>query len=79
MLIIRVTTAIFAVLYSISVASAQLGPKDGFELTATDLERVKVGDKAPDFTLEDMHANKITLSDLRGQKKVVLVFYRGHW
>jgi cytochrome oxidase Cu insertion factor (SCO1/SenC/PrrC family) len=62
-----------------SIAYAQLGPKDGVKLKPTDLERVKVGDAAPDFTLENMDGNRITLSDLRNKKNVVLVFYRGHW
>lgn len=60
-------------------ASAQLGPKDGAGLNPTDLDRVKVGQPAPDFTLEDMDGKKVTLSDFRGNTSVVLVFYRGHW
>jgi cytochrome oxidase Cu insertion factor (SCO1/SenC/PrrC family) len=60
-------------------AFAQLGPKDGTDLSATDLQRIKVGQPAPDFTLEDMDGKSITLSDLRGKKTVVLVFYRGYW
>jgi cytochrome oxidase Cu insertion factor (SCO1/SenC/PrrC family) len=62
-----------------SAAYAQLGPKDSIELKPTDLERVKVGDAAPDFTLENMDGNRISLSDFRGKKTVVLVFYRGQW
>ena len=62
-----------------SLANAQLGPKDGANLTPTDLERVKVGDTAPDFTLENMDGQKISLSDVYRSKKVVLVFYRGQW
>jgi len=60
-------------------AFAQLGPKDGTDLSATDLQRIKVGQAAPDFTLEDMDGKSITLSDFRGKKTVVLVFYRGYW
>jgi cytochrome oxidase Cu insertion factor (SCO1/SenC/PrrC family) len=63
----------------LSPARAQLGPKDGANLAPTDLERVKVGDKAPDFTLEDIDGSNISLSNFRGKKSVVLVFYRGHW
>jgi cytochrome oxidase Cu insertion factor (SCO1/SenC/PrrC family) len=40
---------------------------------------VKVGEIAPDFTLEDQDGRKVTLSDARGNKPTVLVFYRGHW
>ena len=36
------------------------------------------GIEAPDFTLQDANANKITLSKLRG-KNVVLVFYPLDW
>jgi cytochrome oxidase Cu insertion factor (SCO1/SenC/PrrC family) len=60
-------------------AFAQLGPKDGTDLRPTDLQRVKVGQPAPDFTLEDVEGKSITLSDFRGKKNVVLVFYRGYW
>src|SRR2546423_8123693 len=36
---------------------------------------VEVGDKAPDFTLRDQHKQTVTLSDFRGIKNVVLLFY----
>ncbi|OLC69698.1 MAG: hypothetical protein AUH87_05855 [Deltaproteobacteria bacterium 13_1_40CM_4_54_4] len=64
---------------SIAVAQAQLGPKDGGNLKPTDLERVNVGETAPDFTLENLDGNRISLSEFRGKKNVILVFYRGHW
>jgi cytochrome oxidase Cu insertion factor (SCO1/SenC/PrrC family) len=70
---------LFLLFFSHSPVVAQLGPKDGGDLPATDVERVKVGQPAPDFTLEDTEGNKITLSDFRGKKSVVLVFYRGYW
>jgi cytochrome oxidase Cu insertion factor (SCO1/SenC/PrrC family) len=62
-----------------SASQAQLGPKDGANLQPTDLERVKVGDVAPDFTLENMDGRRVTLSEVYNKKKVVLVFYRGQW
>ncbi|MGQ0701946.1 MAG: redoxin domain-containing protein [Gemmatimonadales bacterium] len=58
---------------------ATLGPKDGTRLTPTDTGRVTVGMIAPDFTLEALSGPPVTLSQYRGQKNVVLVFYRGHW
>lgn len=67
------------VLAAASPAPVQLGPKDGGGLTPLDLDRVRAGDLAPDFTLEDMTGRRISLSDFRGKKNVVLVFYRGHW
>lgn len=57
----------------------RLGPTDGLELPAADLDRVAVGDEAPDFRLESLRNGALALSDFRGQKDVVLVFYRGHW
>jgi len=56
-----------------------LGPRDGRDLPATDLERVAVGNPAPDFSLVSLTGDTVTLSSYRGLKNVVLVFYRGHW
>ena len=36
---------------------------------------LRVGDKAPDFSLRDHEGNRVTLSEFRGEKNVVLVFY----
>ncbi len=36
---------------------------------------VKVGDKAPDFTLKSTTGEKISLSQFRGKKLVLLEFY----
>jgi len=36
---------------------------------------LKVGDKAPDFTLTDINQVKVSLSDYLGKKNVLLVFY----
>ena len=57
----------------------KLGPAEGRDLPPADLERVKVGNLAPDFILEDLDGKRVTLSQFRGKKKVVLVFYRGYW
>ncbi|MFN7928718.1 MAG: redoxin domain-containing protein [Blastocatellia bacterium] len=43
----------------------------------TDLDRVVVGKSALDFSLEDINGKVVHLSDFRGKKFVVLVFYRG--
>jgi len=56
-----------------------LGPLDGHDLPAADLERVAVGDAAPDFSLMSYRGDVLTLSENRGARDVVLVFYRGHW
>lgn len=63
-------------------ASAQeraLGPVDGLDLPPVAIDRVAVGSIAPDFTLAVYRGDTFTLSDLRGSKNVVLVFYRGWW
>ncbi len=57
----------------------RLGPADGLDLPASDLNRVRVGTAAPDFTLESRTGDRITLSSFRGKKDVILIFYRGHW
>ena len=36
---------------------------------------LKVGDMAPDFELMNQNKDKVKLSDFRGKKKVVLLFY----
>ena len=45
------------------------------EATLTNTSTLKVGDKAPDFTLRDQNGNEVTLSSYVGKKNVVLVFY----
>ena len=67
------------IFFNLTPAFGQLGPKDGAELKPTEINRVKPGDKAPDFTLEDVDGKAMTLADFRGKKAVVLVFYRGYW
>ena len=56
-----------------------LGPADGAGLPPLDTGRVAIGTVAPDFTLEAKDGGTVTLSQFRGKKIVVLVFYRGHW
>ncbi len=63
----------------LTACEPRLGPKDGEELPPTDLERVRVGDEAPDFTLQALSGEALTLSDYQGNQRVVLQFYRGHW
>jgi hypothetical protein len=40
---------------------------------------VKVGDKAPDFTLKNTEGQDVSLHHLLEQAPVVLIFYRGKW
>lgn len=39
--------------------------------------RIKVGEKARDFTLEDTQGNPVSLSEYEGKKNLFLVFNRG--
>jgi thioredoxin-dependent peroxiredoxin len=39
------------------------------------LPEIKVGDKAPDFTLPSQMGDKVTLSEYFGKKNIVLYFY----
>lgn len=79
MRILRLSGFLFCLFLVFSTAHAQLGPKDGANLAPTDHDRIKIGQPAPDFTLENMDGNRLTLSDFRGKKNVILVFYRGQW
>ena len=44
-------------------------------LNVGDVMALKVGDKAPDFTLSSTTGDKISLSQFQGKKPVVLFFY----
>lgn len=67
------------VIVALAPDGPELGPADGHDLPPVDTGRVAVGDVAPNFTLEAYRGGRLTLSELRGRQKVVLVFYRGHW
>ncbi len=60
-------------------SSRALGPVDGAGLAPLDTGRVVAGVTAPDFTLRSRDGGTVTLSQFRGKKEVILVFYRGHW
>lgn len=40
---------------------------------------VKVGDKAPDFTLRNTSGQEVSLSQMLSKGPVILSFYRGRW
>lgn len=40
---------------------------------------LKVGDKAPDFTLPNLRGESVSLSDLLAKGPAVVAFYRGSW
>jgi len=41
--------------------------------------QVAVGDTASDFTLQSTDGETYRLSDLRGEKNAVIIFFRGTW
>lgn len=65
-------------LASLSCTAPLSSPSSRDELKPRDAP-VQVAETAPDFTLEDQHNRKVTLSEARMQGPVMLVFYRGNW
>ena len=59
------------------IASPSPSPTPTVDPRITDLNRIKVGSEAPDFSLLDQDGKRHRLADLRGKKYVVLTFYRG--
>jgi len=66
---------------ALSVALLGLGGYFNFVMARIPLGPpiLRVGQPAPDFTLPDAAGRAVRLADYRGQKPVVLVFYRGYW
>ena len=64
---------------SIALAGAARGVRSNKIDEPKRAEPVSVGEEAPDFTLEDMQGNQVTLSAAKGKAPTVLVFYRGYW
>lgn len=65
----RTVEAKGALMVSLGILLAILG------LGSTARAELKVGDKAPDFTLSDQNGAAVHLADFRGKKTVVLAFY----
>ena len=40
---------------------------------------LKVGDKAPDFSVPDQDGNNVSLSEYKGKSHVLIIFLRGDW
>ena len=70
------------VLLLVSLAQANLSQtytRDSKVDDAKRIEPVRSGEEAPDFTLEDLQGNPVTLSEARDKTATVVVFYRGYW
>ena len=68
----RIAPAIVLTLAVLAPATAPAGKEPA-------AERATVGQAAPDFTLPGLDKEDRTLSALRGEKRAVLVFFRGAW
>ncbi len=66
----RKIAAVAAVLLALALSAPAQQPPAKAGTT-----HLKVGDRAPDFTLTDQNGKKVKLSDFQGKKNVVLAFY----
>lgn len=75
---LRFALALVTLLLSAACASLSSWRQSGNGELKPRNSPVQVGETAPDFTLEDQHNQKVSLSAARG-RPTVLVFYRGYW
>jgi AhpC/TSA family len=75
---IKLAAALLLFLIALSCSNSKLNSELDAELQPRN-EPVKIGEMAPNFTLEDQNGQKVTLSALRGSAPTVLAFYRGNW
>jgi hypothetical protein len=52
----------------------------GIFYTARDINALRVGQRAPEFSLAGADGKVVTLSELlQGKRAILLIFYRGYW
>ena len=73
----RSFTRAFTLLGAMTVTA--LGPISSLAEEAGATQRVEVGQTAPDFTLPDPDGKEHAALALRGEKNLLLVFFRGVW
>jgi peroxiredoxin (alkyl hydroperoxide reductase subunit C) len=82
-LVIPVLSLLMAILYVSDTAFAQASGADVYDpgkLKPTDSQtKIKVGDPAPDFSLPSVDGKKVTLSQYKGKKNVVISFVPAAW
>lgn len=66
-------------LFVVLLMSAATIPAAPQRASAAQAARVAVGDEAIDFTMESIDGETYRLSDLRGEKNAVIIFFRGAW
>lgn len=80
--------ALIVLITVISLASMAYGRSDAFKENIYDVgtlkpidsvPKLKIGDKAPDFTLPAVSGGKISLGQYRGKKNVVISFVPAAW
>jgi peroxiredoxin (alkyl hydroperoxide reductase subunit C) len=71
--------AFFSMVYAISDAFKQNIYDVGTLKPIDSVLKVKIGDHAPDFTLPSISEEKVSLSQYRGKKNVVLSFVPAAW
>ena len=80
--------ALIVLIIVISLASMAYGRSDAFKENIYDVgtlkpidsvPKLKIGDKAPDFTLPAVSGGKISLGQYRGKKNVVISFVPAAW
>ena len=59
--------------------SAVVAGESKAKMRDTAAAALSVGDVAPDFSLQGADGKTYSLSGLRGERSVILVFYRGVW
>ncbi len=69
-------SALFAVL--LLAGAVLLGPRSAAAEVQILPLKIKVGEKAPDFTLPSADGKTVRLSDYAGHN-VLIDFYRGYW
>jgi len=69
-------TFCFLLLLAMTLSPAVAASKSGAPMAA---ERVAVGDTAIDFTMQSIDGETYRLSDLRGDKNAIIIFFRGTW
>lgn len=75
---IKFVVLLLLLLIALSCSNSRVDSRIDAELQPRN-EPVKIGEMAPNFTLEDQNGQKVTLSALRGSGPTVLSFYRGNW
>lgn len=68
-----------AVLWTVPALAQNDDPQNDEAPDTAQAERIQVGDEAPGFALPDLDGEVHRLGDLRGEKALILVFFRGAW